>query len=135
MGWLHYNCGIPSKAAYLTVAGGTHHGILVEKIGREKAEQIYYLGLTEYMRSSTLSLWTFKQARYAALNACRQLYGDKGKEYAAIKNAWAAVGVGEPADQFAIIDKEISPSLAIPDNKPRGSAAPLILRSRGFSRN
>ena len=132
MGWLHYNCGIPSKAAYLTVAGGTHHGITVEKIGREKAEQIYFLGLTEYMRSSTLSRWTFQQARYAALNACRQLYGDKGKEYAAIKNAWAAVGVGEPAEQFAIIDKEISPSLAIPDNKPQGVSSSIYIEEQGL---
>lgn len=134
MGWLHYNCGIPSKAAYLTVTGGTHHGITVEGIGREKAEQIYYLGLTEYMRSSTLSRWTFEQARFAALNACRQLYGDKGWEYAAIKNAWAAVGVGEPAARFAVIDKEISPSLAIPDNKPQGVSSAIYIEEQGLLR-
>lgn len=134
MGWLHYNCGIPSKAAYLTVAGGTHHGITVQGIGRDKAEQIYFLGLTEYMRSSTLSRWTFEQARFAALNACRQLYGDQGGEYAAIKNAWAAVGVGEPASQFAVISKEISPALAIPDNKPQGAASAIHIEEQGLLR-
>lgn len=134
MGWLHYNCGIPSKAAYLTVAGGTHHGITVQGIGRDKAEQIYFLGLTEYMRSATLSRWTFQQARYAALNACRQLYGDKGREYAAVQNAWAAVGVGEPASQFGVISKEISPGLAIPDNKPQGVASAIHIEEQGLLR-
>jgi Zn-dependent metalloprotease/subtilisin-like proprotein convertase family protein len=134
LGWVHYNCGIPCKAAYLSVAGGTHHGITVEGLGREKAEQIYFLGLTEYMRSSTLSRWTFEQARFAALNACRQLYGDKGWEYAAIKNAWAAVGVGEPAARFAVIDKEVSPSLAIPDNKPQGVTSSIQIEEQGILR-
>ncbi len=134
LGWLHYNCGIPCKAAYLTVAGGTHHGITVEGLGRDKAEQIYFLGLTEYMRSSTLSRWTFEQARFAALNACRQLYGDKGREYAAVKNAWAAVGVGEPASQFAVISREISPSLAIPDNEPQGVSSSIHIEEQGILR-
>lgn len=134
LGWLHYNCGIPCKAAHLTVAGGTHHGITVEGLGRDKAEQIYFLGLTEYMRSSTLSRWTFEQARFAALNACRQLYGDQGREYAAVKNAWAAVGVGEPASQFAVISKEVSPSLAIPDNKPQGVSSAILIEEEGILR-
>ncbi|RJX29385.1 MAG: hypothetical protein C4531_10690 [Desulfurivibrio sp.] len=134
LGWLHYNCGIPCKAAYLTVAGGTHHGITVEGIGRDKAEQIYFLGLTEYMRSSTLSRWTFEQARFAALNACRQLYGDQGSEYAAIKNAWAAVGVGEPAARFAVITREVNPALTIPDNRPQGISSAIQIEEQGILR-
>ena len=134
MGWLHFNCGIPGKAAYLTVAGGTHHGIRVEGLGREKAEQIYYLGLTEYMRSSTLSRWTFNQARYAALNACRQLYGDKGREYAAVQNSWAAVGVGEPASGFALVTREVSLALAIPDNDPQGVSSVIAVEEQGILR-
>ena len=70
-GYVHYNSGIPNKAAHLIVEGGTFHGITVEGIGRSKAEQIYYLALTVYLSSSTRSRWTFQQARYAALNACR----------------------------------------------------------------
>ncbi|MFH1217390.1 MAG: M4 family metallopeptidase [Pseudomonadota bacterium] len=135
LGWLHYNCGIPSKAAYLAVAGGEHHGIRVEGIGRQKAEQIFYLAMTEYLRSSTLSRWTFEQARFALLNACRQLFGDQGKEYAAIKNAWAAVGIGEPALGFTLVEKEVSPSLAIPDNDPRGIASPVVIDVQGILRD
>lgn len=134
MGWLHYNCGIPSKAAYLAVAGGEHHGIRVEGLGRRKVEQIFYLAMTEYLRSSTLSRWTFEQARFALLNACRQLFGDQGKEYAAIKNAWAAVGVGEPASGFTLVENEVSPSLSIPDNDPHGVASSLGVDVDGIVR-
>lgn len=134
-GYVHYNNGIPNKAAYLTVAGGTHHGITVEGIGRDKAEQIYYLALTSYLSSATDSRWTFMQARYALLNACRQLYGDNGGEYATIKNAWGAVGVGEPAGNFLIIQREISPYLAIPDNNPSGVESILKIEKQGLLKN
>jgi Zn-dependent metalloprotease/subtilisin-like proprotein convertase family protein len=132
LGWLHSNCGIPSKAAYLNIMGGTHHGIRVQGIGREKAEQIYYLGLTEYLRSAGRSRWTFMQARFALLNACRQLHGDDGEEYSSVKNAWAAVGIGEPAKQFAIIEKETNPGLAIPDNDTAGIASSLHVEEQGI---
>ncbi len=131
-GYVHSNSGIPNKAAYLTVAGGTHHGIAVEGIGREKAEQIYYLAMTSYLSSATDSRWTFMQARYALLNACHQLHGDSGGEYAAVKNAWAAVGIGEPADTFGIIHKETSPYLAIPDNVPVGVESTLHVEDTGL---
>ena len=131
-GYVHSNSGIPNKAAYLTVAGGTHHGIAVEGIGRKTAEQIYYLALTGYLSSATDSRWTFMQARCALLNACRQLHGDNGSEYAALKNAWAAVGIGEPADTFVIIRKETSPILAIPDNEAAGVESVLHIEEEGL---
>ncbi len=135
LGWLHFNCGIPSKAAYLNISGSSHHGIRVQGIGREKTEQIYYLGLTEYLRSAGRSRWTFMQARYAVLNACRQLFGDDGEEYASVKNAWAAVGIGEPAEQFVIIEKETNPALLIPDNDPAGVSSPLQVEEQGILKN
>jgi len=131
-GYVHYNSGIPNKAAYLIVEGGTHHGIKVEGIGREKAEQIYYLALTVYLSSSTTSRWTFKQARYALLNACRQLYGDAGAEYRVIKNAWSAVGIGLPAEEFNIIQKEVSPNLQIPDLDPAGIQSTIHIQEQGL---
>ncbi len=131
-GYVHSNSGISNKAAYLAVAGGTHHGINVEGIGREKAEQIYYLALTSYLSSATESRWTFMQARYALLNATRQLYGDNGSEYAAVKNAWAAVGIGEPADMFGIIRKESSPYLAISDNQAAGVESVIHIEEEGL---
>ncbi len=131
-GYVHSNSGIPNKAAYLVAEGGAFHGITVKGVGREKAEQIYYLALTVYLNSSTRSRWTFKQARYALLNACRQLYGDSGQEYAAVKNAWAAVGVGEPAGNFAIIRKEISPDIPIPDKDPAGIQSTITISEQGI---
>ena len=130
-GWVHSNSGIPNKAAYLLVAGGKHHGLEIVGIGREKAEQIYYLGLTQYLKSATRSRWTFKQTRYALLNACRQLYGDQGREYAALKNAWAAVGVGEPAVNSGVIRRESEPRLTIPDNDPAGISDTMVIEAEG----
>ena len=131
-GYVHSNSGIPNKAAYLIVAGGTHHGIAVEGIGRSKAEQIYYLAMTSYLSSSTGSRWTFMQARYALLNACRQLYGDNGIEYAAVKSAWAAIGIGEPSNSYSIINKQVSPILAIPDNDASGVESILYVEEEGL---
>jgi Zn-dependent metalloprotease/subtilisin-like proprotein convertase family protein len=130
-GYVHSNSGIPNKAAFLTVTGDTHHGIAVQGIGRDKAEQVYYLAMTSYLNSATDSRWTFMQARYALLNACRQLYGDQGDEYAGIKNAWAAVGVGEPASEFTIVRNESSPYLAIPDNQADGVDSIIYVAEEG----
>lgn len=131
-GYVHTNSGIPNKAAFLTVAGGVHHGITVVGMGREKAEQIYYLALTSYLSSATDSRWTFKQARYALLNACEQLYGDAGDEYATVKNAWAGVGVGEPDAAFAVVHKDTSPALSIPDNDAAGISSVLNVEEDGL---
>jgi len=122
-GYIHLNSGIPNKVAYLIIEGGTHYGIKVKGISRTKAEKIYYLALTAYLCGATLSRWTFREARYALLNACRQLYGEKGSEYAAIKNAWAAAGLGKPAEDsesLFLVENEAFPGVTIPDLSPDG---------------
>ncbi|MCQ1534790.1 hypothetical protein FTO70_03600 [Methanosarcina sp. KYL-1] len=131
-GYIHHNSGIPNKAAYLTIAGGVHYGIEVEGIYRKKAEKIYYLALTAYLCSATLSRWTFKEARYALLNACRQLYGEEGPEYAAIKNAWAAVGLGQPTGDLLIVKEEVSPKIPIPDLYPAGVRSSIKVSEDGL---
>jgi subtilisin-like proprotein convertase family protein len=131
-GWVHANSGIPNKVGYLIVDGGTHHGIRVEGIGRAKAEQIFYLALTVYLSSSTMSRWTFMQARYALLNGCRQLYGDTGQEYATVKNAWAAVGVGEPTEDFTVVEKTVSPDTPIPDLDAVGIRSAIQVTEQGL---
>lgn len=131
-GYLHYNSGIPNKVAHLIIEGGTHYGVTVEGISRTKAEQIYYLALTAYLYSSTPSRWTFEQARYALLNACRQIYGDQGPEYTSIKNAWAAVGIGEPAGNLLRIEKEVFPDIQIPDSDPEGIQSSINISEEGL---
>ena len=131
-GYVHDNSGIPNKVAHLIIEGGTHYGVTVEGISRKKAEQVYYLALTAYLNSSTPSRWTFKEARYALLNACRQLYGDQGTEYATIKNAWAAVGIGEPAGDLLIIEKEVFPNTGIPDCDLEGIQSSISISEEGI---
>jgi subtilisin-like proprotein convertase family protein len=60
------------------------------------------------------------------------LHGDNGSEYAALKNAWAAVGIGEPADTFVIIRHETSPILAIPDDEAAGVESVLHIEEEGL---
>lgn len=133
-GYIHLNSGIPNKAAYLTIEGGTHYGIKVKGISREKAEKIYYLALTAYLYSATLCRWTFREARYALLNACRQLYGEKGSEYTAIKNAWAAVGLGKTAGMEGIflVKMEVFPEILIPDMYPKGVLSSIYVEEDGL---
>ena len=96
-GYVHTNSGIPNKAGYLMVAGGTHHEITVEALGKEPAQQIMYLALTVYLESSIDSRWSFNQARIATIDACQQLYPGDFSKLSSVMNAWAAVGVGDRA--------------------------------------
>lgn len=45
----HINSGIPSKAMYLLVEGGTHYGVTLAGIGLDDAEQVLYEAITGYM--------------------------------------------------------------------------------------
>jgi bacillolysin len=133
-GYIHHNSGIPNKVAYLITAGGMQYGIEVRGILRKKAEKIYYLALTAYLCSATLSRWTFKEARYALLNACRQLYGEEGPEFAAIKNAWAAVGLGQPTGDLLIVEGKVSLESPIPiqDMDPAGILSSIYIEEDGL---
>ena len=135
-GFVHSNSGIPNKAAYLMVAGGTHHDITVQGLGKAVAEEIMYLALTVYLQSATPSRWTFRQARLATIDACEELYPGDTVKLDSVKNAWAAVGVGEPAEQDlprsdALVRVEAAPRLAIPDAVPRGVTSVLTISRVG----
>lgn len=78
-GGVHINSGIPNKAAYLTI----------QSIGKDKAEQIYYLALTQYLSSNA----EFTDAKIALKQAANELYGKNGNESKAIEQAWNDVGV------------------------------------------
>jgi len=56
-------------------------------IGRDKAQQIWYLALTTYMTSNT----DYAGAKTATLNAAADLYGAGSAEQNAVVAAWAAV--------------------------------------------
>ena len=88
---VHFSSGIANNFFYLISEGGVNKtsGKAVPKIGRAKAEKIWYRALTAYFTSST----TFSKARAATLSAAKDLYGATGPEVAAVTAGWTAVGV------------------------------------------
>ncbi|HEX2195238.1 MAG TPA: M4 family metallopeptidase [Candidatus Limnocylindria bacterium] len=68
-GGVHVNSGVPNKAYYLMVDGGTHNGVTVTGIGLNKAAAIQYRALTRY-----LSVYSdFTDAYLALQGSCRDL--------------------------------------------------------------
>lgn len=94
-GGVHTNSGIPNKAAYLFSEGGTFHGVQTIGQGRERLERVWFHALTAIMTSGS----SFADTREATIQAARQLYPDTPGVENAARNAWAAVGVGSPAEQ------------------------------------
>ncbi|WP_419742281.1 M4 family metallopeptidase [Paraclostridium dentum] len=76
-GGVHINSGIPNKAAYNTIT----------KIGKEKAEKIYYRALTQYLTRQS----QFKDAKSSLIQSAKDLYGDQVAND--VKSAWDQVGV------------------------------------------
>jgi bacillolysin len=89
-GGVHTNSGIPNKATYLMVAGGTHHNVTVTGVGRTAVEKIWYRALSNYLTAYS----DFADARSSTLQAASDLYGSSSAEYDAVADAWAAVGIG-----------------------------------------
>ncbi|MFD3445863.1 M4 family metallopeptidase [Microbacteriaceae bacterium 4G12] len=88
-GGVHTNSGIINKAAYLLANGGTHYGVTVNSIGKDKVGAIYYRANTLYLTQSA----TFSQARAALVQAAADLYGASSAEVTAVKQSYDAVGV------------------------------------------
>jgi thermolysin len=90
-GGVHINSTIGSHWFYLLAHGGTnsYSGITVSGIGLDDAEQIAYLGWTQYMPSGA----TFSDARTATLSAAAALFGSSSTQYQRVEDAWTAVGV------------------------------------------
>jgi bacillolysin len=88
-GGVHTNSGIINKAAYLLSEGGTHYGVTVPGIGKDKMGDIYYRMNTVYLTSSS----TFSQARSAAAQSATDLYGAGSPEVNAVNKSFDAVGI------------------------------------------
>lgn len=99
---VHYSSGPANHFFYLLSEGSgtktingvtydspTSNGSTMTGIGRDKAVQIWYKALTEYMTSTT----KYAGARIATLSAASDLYGADSAEYKAVNAAWAAVNV------------------------------------------
>ena len=73
-GGVHINSGIPNKAAYLMVEGGTFNGQTVTAIGLEKTGLVHYKALSEYLGRSS----GFLQYYNILTAACEDLANDPG---------------------------------------------------------
>ena len=76
---MHSNSGIPNHAYYL----------MVQRTGRDDAEQVMYRVLTEELEPSS----GFEDFRAASLEVARELFGYDSSEYAGIDDSFAAVGL------------------------------------------
>ncbi len=81
-GGVHINSGIPNRAFYLaaTAIGG---------FAWEKAGRIWYVALRHRFRKTT----DFAQAARLTAAVAEELYGKAGREAAAVRDAWSAVGL------------------------------------------
>ncbi|WJS91853.1 M4 family metallopeptidase [Microbacterium testaceum] len=86
-GGVHINSGIPNRAFYLaaTALGG---------FAWERAGLIWYRTITSGTLSTTADFSTFATA---TLRAATSEYGEESEEVAAVRAAWAGVGVEEDA--------------------------------------
>lgn len=93
----HANSTIPSYAAYLLAEGGESDDVRVEGITRQKMQYIYYDVIAHRLTLTS----NFKQARQATIEACQSFIGQHGivtDDCDQVKNAFAAVGIGKPAN-------------------------------------
>ncbi len=79
-GGVHVNSGIPNKAFFLFATA----------IGKDKAEQVYYKALTDYLVKSS----QFIDMRLAVEKAATDLFGAGSTEVAAGHTAFDQVGIG-----------------------------------------
>ncbi|MFE7429588.1 M4 family metallopeptidase [Streptomyces sp. NPDC014735] len=99
---VHYSSGVANHFFYLLSEGSgaktingvdydspTADGSTVTGIGRDKAVQIWYKALSQYMTSST----DYAGARTATEKAATDLYGADSAELAAVDAAWDGVNV------------------------------------------
>lgn len=92
---VHSNSGVLNFWFYLLVQGGSgtndaFNPFNVTGIGMQKAEEIAYLVLRDYLTPNS----TFLDARNAAVDVAINLYGSNSPEAIATQNAFYAVNVG-----------------------------------------
>jgi Zn-dependent metalloprotease len=94
-GGVHSNNGIPNKAAYLMIEGGSFQGYLVRGLGAAKVRLIKFAAM-RYLASNA----DFAAARVREIAAAEYFIregqgGITREDICTIRNGWAAVGVGQ----------------------------------------
>lgn len=113
---VHSNSGVLNHWFYLLVQGGSGTNDLfdvfnVTGIGMQKAEEIAYLVLRDYLTPNS----TFLDTRNAGVEVAINLYGSNSPEAIATQDAFYAVNVGDPyvaldtdARLLSVTDPEIN---------------------------
>lgn len=96
---VHINSGVQNYWFFLLSQGGTHNGVSVNGIGMQKAAQIAYRNHTVYLTQNT----DYADARSGSIQAAGDLYGLCSGEVLQVRNAWAAVDVGNPGNPCLVI--------------------------------
>lgn len=98
-GGVHNNSGVQNYWFYLLTSGslgaanGTFNNINVDGIGADKARDITFYNLDNFIGNNS----DYPAARLGSLNAANIIYnGICTNEYIQTNNAWAAVGLGSP---------------------------------------
>ncbi len=97
---VHTNSGVQNYWFYLLSEGGTFNNITVTGIGTANAARIAYYNMCYYLSSQS----GYVQARSASISAAASLFGMCSTEYQQVQNAWAAVGVGDPATPCTLLE-------------------------------
>ena len=97
-GGVHINSGIPNRAFYLFASNAS--------VGKDKAEQVYYKALRDYLVKSS----QFVDARLAVIQAANDLYGSSVADVAA--TAFTSVGIAgnEPGGNY-LGNLDVNPGL------------------------
>jgi len=96
---VHTNSGVQNHWFFLLSQGGTHNGVSVSGIGMEKAARIAYRNHTVYLTQNA----DYADARSGSIQAAGDLYGLCSSEVLQVRNAWAAVDVGNPGNACLVI--------------------------------
>lgn len=87
--WFYVLCEGAQGGKFDNMMGPWGEGVVVNGIGMEKAVQIAYRNLTQYLSERS----NYADARRGSLQAAADLYGEFSQEYESVDNAWYAVGV------------------------------------------
>lgn len=93
-GGVHINSGVPNFAFFK----------IAEALGVEKAEQIYYRALSQYLTRSS----QFIDARLALVQAATDRHGANSSEVAAVKRAFDEVGIFDGEETETEVDLEVN---------------------------
>ncbi|HLA80382.1 MAG TPA: M4 family metallopeptidase [Thermoleophilia bacterium] len=106
-GGVHTNSGVPNIFAYLLVNGtkvsDPHYGYHIKGIGISKAEQLYYRTVVDTGLPQNADFQAALQVMKTVCDdfAKKKAHGFTANDCCQVKNAWAAVGVGNGCSAYS----------------------------------